>query len=333
MTTPAQRQCWIVCFIVLLAATASSAEDVRILSVEDITTAFGGEELLISRRVIGEAQPEGTLRWSHSANQRTLARGETEIEHGGAVSGSAEFALRLPEVRDGVVFETTITTEFIPTGSDKAAARSSRRLTLFPRDVLSGKTAWASELDIELFDPVGLTTQSFDALKLPYRSVRNSAAVNDPDQRGVLIIGEGVSLDKQRSLADASLKAAAAGRRVLMLAPLDGILPLPGTDGRTNPGELRFAREHIITQMGKRLDAKTWTGTNNVIPAIRLTVASRRGRVEVNVSEDSAGWPWMEVHFPDSEGVLVVCGFQLIKHIDNGPTPRNLLVRILESLP
>ena len=59
---------------------------------------------------------------------------------------------------------------------------------------------------------------------------------------GVLLIGEGASLSRSRSLAESALKAAAAGRRVVMLAPDDGTLPVPGiTDDPADPqsvGEL-----------------------------------------------------------------------------------------------
>lgn len=124
---------------------------------------------------------------------------------------------------------------------------------------------------------------------------------------------------------------------MILLAPADGALSIPGTDGHglpegIVPGELRFAREHIIAELDKRFDAAGWQGTDNTIPSSRIVIESRRGRVEAAVSEKPSAWPWMEVRFPNNGGVLLVCGFRVIQHWDNGPTPRFLLIRILESL-
>ncbi len=324
------------CLIICLASLAD-ADDVRMTPIENWSTAFAGDEVKVGIRVTSDKAPDGTLRWSHSANQRTIARGEVELQPGGDVSATAEFLLRPVELHDGVIFETTIRTEFVPRGKDTPVASLERTLWLFPGDPLAGRTEWAKALDIELFDPAGITAKQFDKLKLPYRSVRNVAVLNDPEQHGVLIIGEGVSLLRNRSLAETILQAAAAGRRVILLAPTDGSLPVPGTEGDglpegIVPGELRFAREYVLTELDKRFDAAAWQGTDNTIPSSRFLIESRRGRVEAIVTEKSSAWPWMEVRFPNNQGVLRVCGFRVIQYSDHGPTPRFLLIRILESL-
>lgn len=320
----------------MLPQSACVAANVRIEPIENWSTAFGGGDVRIGMRVIEAA--EGTLRWSHAANQRTLARGEVELRRNEDGSGTGEFVLRPPEVRDGVIFETTVTTEFIPRGANEAAASLERTLWLFPRNPIAGQTTWAENLDIELFDPEGDTAEQFEKLELPHRVVRNTAALNNPEQDGVLIIGEGASLVRNRSLAGAVLKAAAAGRRVVLLAPADGSFPLPGLTGNdvpdgAAPGEVRLARHQIITELDKRLDAQAWPGTNNTIPSRGLLLESRRGRIETVITDESSqAWPWLVVRFPQSRGVLVMCGFTLIEHWENGPTPRFLLVRLLESL-
>ncbi len=324
------------CLIICVASVAD-ADDVRITPIENWSTAFAGDEVKVGNRVTSDKATDGTLRWSHSANQRTIARGEVELQPSGDASATAEFLLRPVELQDGVVFATTIRTEFVPRGKNTPVASLERTLWLFPRDPLNGKAEWAKALDIELFDPAGMTAKRFDDMKLPYRSVRNVAVLNDPNQHGVLIIGEGVSLLRNRSLAETILQAAAAGRRVILLAPTDGSLPVPGTEGDglpvgVVPGELRFAREHIIAEFDKRFDAFAWQGTDNTIPSSRFLIESRRGRVEAVVSEQSSAWPWLEVRFPNNRGVLLVCGFQVIQYSDHGPTPGFFLTRILESL-
>ncbi len=317
----------------------AAADKIQIAPVENCTTAFAGKEFKVSMRIIaaeGEpGVPGGTLQWSHSANQRMIAQGEVQLNRG--PSTKADLVLRSPELRDGVIFATTVTTDFVPQGKTEAAATLQRTLTLFPRNPLADRSEWAKSLDIELFDPTENTAPVFEDLKLPYRTVRNVSVVDDPRQAGIVIIGEGTSLVKYRALVETAMNAAASGRRIIMLAPSEGGFSLPGTidDGKPNrafPGELRFSGTQVITQLDKRLDAKSWIGTGNVIPSRLLKIESRRGRVEAHVSNTAPGWPWLEVRFPDTNGVFIICGFQIIKHWENGPTPRFLLVRILESL-
>ena len=50
----------------------------------------------------------------------------------------------------------------------------------------------------------------------------------------------------------------------------------------------------------------------------------------MEVSEDG-DWPWLTIEYPETNGRFIFCGFRLIKHWDDGPTPRFLLSRILES--
>jgi hypothetical protein len=216
-------------------------------------------------------------------------------------------------------------------------ARKELRLWLFPDDPIGPRSEWLRSLDITLFDPAENTAKQFDSSKLPYRSVHNAAALDDPAQRGMLVIGEGISLHRQRSLAETALHAAASGRRVLLLAPTDGSLTVPGTAGDDLPeggipSELRFARQHVITELEKRLDAQAWTGCDDTVPASKLLIESRRSQVEATVSDEPRAWPWLEVHFPENQGVLVMCGFRVIEHWNDSPTPRFLLIRLLESL-
>lgn len=328
-----QLTAWLLAVSAIVPTTESNAAGIHIRPIEDCSTAFAGEELRIGFRIIDDRTPEGSLQWSHSAEQRTLARGNVGVRRSGEISGVAECLLRPPELREGVIFRTTLNVEFIPQGSTTAAASLQHTLWLFPRNPLAGKSEWAQQLDVELFDPAGDTADVLDDLEFPYRRVRSAAPT---ESTGILLIGEGASLVKARSLASGALDAAAGGRRVVLLSPADGKLPIPGIDGDDVPagsvGELRFARRRIITQLDKRLDARAWFGADNRVPSRGLLIATRRGRIEAAVSEEPQAWPWLEIHFPETQGVLVVCGFTVIENWEHGPTPRFLLTRLLESL-
>jgi hypothetical protein len=90
--------------------------------------------------------------------------------------------------------------------------------------------------------------------------------------------------------------------------------------------EIRLRRNEIITELDKRLDATAWP-PDGAVPHTGL-VPDRTG---AEVTEDS-GWPWVELWLQEPHGRLVICGFKIVATWDNGPTPRFLLVRILEYL-
>lgn len=324
---------WLLVLSAIVCVTESSAAGIQIRPIENCSTAFAGEEIRIGFRIISDRTLDGSLQWSHSAEQRTLARGNSGVRRSSEISGVAECVLRLPELRDGVIFHTTLNVEFIPQGSTTAAASLQHALWLFPRNPLAGKSEWARQLDVELLDPTGDTANILDTLEFPYRQVRSTAPT---ESTGILLIAEGVSLVKARRLATGALEAAAAGRRVVLLSPTDGKLPIPGIAGEDilagSVGELRFARNRVITQLDKRLDARAWSGSDNRVPSRGLLIENRRGRIETAISEEPQAWPWLEIHFPETQGILVVCGFTVIEHWEHGPTPRFLLIRLLESL-
>ncbi len=320
--------------IACFGGSAYAENQIAIYPLERHTNEFGDREITRSFRVESSEPFRGRFVWNLSAQQRVLTRGEQEVRVA-KTSGDVSIKFRLNGLRDEVVVPLTLTVSVVVEKAEVASQQF--RIWLFPDDPFLSRSEWLRSLDITLFDPPKVTAREFDNSTIPYRLVGNAAALNDGRQSGLLIIGEGVSLRQHRSLAATAIEVAASGRRVLLLAPTDGSLTVPGTvgdglpEGRI-PSELRFARERIITELDKRLDAQAWSGTDNIVPSSKLEIESRSGRVEATVSDDSRAWPWLEIRFPETGGVFVMCGFRLIEHWDSGPTPRFLIVRLFESL-
>jgi hypothetical protein len=316
----------------------TSAADVEFAPAERWTTAFANEEVSIVMTVRHENGVGGTVRWSHSAKGRTLDRGTVAVIADEVHGGKAELTLSPQPLREGVVLKTTLSAAFIPSDAEEAAAAHDQTIWLFPRDPLAERSEWSAGLDIKLLDPSRKTADAFDEIELPYKLIQNLAGLNDADWTGILILGEGTSLHKQREFAEAAIETAASGRRVILLSPIDGSLALPGLDLSQQqarfpvPTELRFARHHIISELDKRLDHLAWLGTNDAVPARGLSIENHRGRLLANLSDNPHAWPFVELKYADHDGVLVMCGFKIIDHWDDGPTPRYLLIRLLEAL-
>lgn len=329
---------WLPLLVLFLSSNVLRADEVQLVPSEDVSTAFAGDEVTVTFRVRSERPAEGTLLWSHTAQQRTLNRGEADVRQSDD-GPTASFNLRLPEVRNGIIFQTQITAEFVPSGEDSAATTLQRPLWLFPRDPLADRAAWSDKLTLQLVDRDGQTGDALELIELPFQRLRHlSSALPDSssdiaDRNRVLLIGEGASLAKG-TLIDTAVDAAQSGRRVIVLAPQEGTFLMPGfdDDDSHNTGELRLARQSVITEFDKRLDANAWPGAGNSVPSQGLRIEAVRGRIQAAVDGQGRGWPWLELRYPNSGGVLILCGFQIVEHWENSPTPRYLLLRILESL-
>lgn len=314
----------------LSAAEGSAAV---IVPVERWSNAFGGQEVTLHFRVVKrKAEPavDGRIQWHYSANQRTLARGEAEIGRGDAAQ--AEVILRLPEVRDGVIFQTQLTVAYVPRGENAAAATVTKTLWLYPEDAFADQREALEARQLSLFDPDGKTAELFEKIELPHRRIRNAAVLEDGDEHSYVIVGEGTSLIRNRGLADRLLSFAAAGGTVLMLAPSEGVIPMPDEASRqgdrdSQPGELRFRRHHVIREFDKRLDSEFLPGQGGFIGS-KVSLRTRLNRIGMEVSKDG-NWPWFTVDYPETKGRFVFCGFNIITNWNNGPAPRYLLNRIL----
>ncbi|MDA1055367.1 MAG: hypothetical protein O3C40_33625 [Planctomycetota bacterium] len=238
------RPSLLIILVACFGVSANALGEAAVRPLEGHTNEFGGREITRSFRVESDQPIVGRFVWSLSARERTLARGEQEVRVAEAAT-DVTIKFRLNELRDEVVPPVTLTVAVVVDQTE--VAQKQLQPWLFPDDPFGSRGEWLRSLDITLFDPAENTAQQFDDAQIPYRSVRNAAALNDAEQSGLLIIGEGVSLRQQRSLAETALQAAASGRRVVLLAPADGSLTVPGTAGdglpdRGVPSELRFAR-------------------------------------------------------------------------------------------
>lgn len=324
------------CVVLLLVATApllpcavAAEPPAEIVPVEGWSTFFSGDQVTLRYRLQGADTMKGRLAWSHSAQRRPLARGERAVTVDETKSAEFEIRLQLPEVREGIVFDTDLTVQFLdPRG--EAAAEHQRVLRLFPRDAFSDRREWLKGLKIVLYDPLEKTSQTFDDDEIPYETARSLSALVETEE-GIVVIGEGVSLADHRNLPEVMMRLAASGVPVLCLAPAEGRMAFPNSEaGQPASTSVSFRRTDVITQLDKRLDAEAWPPEGELAVA-GLEMASFRGRVLLSVAASPPSWPWFEVAYPDG-GRMIVCGFGIIRCWQAGPTPRYLLARVFEQL-
>lgn len=322
--------CWLLGAATL---TASAAErQVSIEPVEKWSDVFSDSAVTFHYAVRAAAPLEGRLGWSLSVNQRTVEHGEQPFEAAAGQATEVAVALKLPTVKAGVILKSQLSVAVYVPGAQQPAATHSKPLWIFPRDPFADRQQWLKGLRITLFDPQRTTDDVLRQAGVPFQLLSNPAAL-DAVTEGLLLIGEGTAWRDHRALGESMMKAAARGVPVLCLAPGEGAIVLPGSEGAEQPSpvSLTLRREDIITELDQRLDAVAWPPQGQMA-ASRLAIKAGREQVLLEVTEDAHGWPWLEVSYPAAKGRLVVCGLAIIRPWESGPAPRYLLAELLTRL-
>lgn len=285
-------------------ATGSASAQVRL--TETWSNVFA------ETRQVFHAEPSSVpAAWSFSVGGALVARGD--------LAANGEIALQFPPVKPGVVLDGALRLE-------AAGRQRTHPLWIFPADPWSETRATLKEAGLRLFDPAGKTAEVLEKADVPFTRLRNAEAIGEL-RAGLLLVGEGVSLREQRGLPALLEQAAAAGARVICLAPSEGYLGLPGADAEPRP-VLTLAGADKITALDKRLDARVWPEG----PAVATTWtpdASRR-RVEGEWHADPRGWPWIEARWPNG-GRLTYCGLGLIRSWEKTPAARYTLEQLVRT--
>jgi hypothetical protein len=305
----------------------------QVVPVESWNNVFGGGEQSFRYVVSGESALDGRVTWALSRDSRALARGETAAQSPAGEPLTVTFRVEVPAVKEGVVFPCELSVAYVPQGAAEAAATHRRTLWMFPKDAFADRKQWLARLAIRLFDPEKKTAERFSKAGIPFTDVRTTDALAAV-REGLVIVGEGVSLKEERGLAPAMRQAAEAGVPVLCLALRGGEMPLPAEGvseaGGKPPVWMTFRRADVITELDKRLDCKTWAPGREVT-ASSLVLSAERRVSAVEAVKGDRGWSWMDVAF-EGGGRIVVCGFPIVSGWEESPTPRYLLLRVLEEM-
>lgn len=335
---------------VLSIATANrAAADIGVRCREEWSAAFADEDVPLKLVIHSNLDQAAVVVWQHMASDhRTISRGERRLMLKSNEPTVVELTLRTAELRPGVIWESRLevnVSEGEKVADGKSAAILRKPIWLFPRDAFTQLRPTLNERRIQLFDPLGATADIFSKAEIPHRRLRNPEQI--AADQGLIVVGEGVSLEKQPGLADLPVKLAAGGARVLFLAPQDGNLSLSDVGGPLAlPEALILKGRTIICEFDHRLDWRVWP-QGGPPPVRSFLVSHDDDQVQAAVSDARPGWPWLELRYAgldspppmkvgtprdDSGGRLILCGFRVIENWDNGPTPRYLLARVLEQL-
>ncbi len=319
----------LLCIVVvgMLCGRAGAAD---IVLDQPRSAVFGGTEVTWQATLSGEIPAGATLAWEHTANQRVLSRGEVPVDRKEDRRPAARFTVRIPATKPEVVLETQLALAVIPGNAGKVPVTGlTQTVWIFPDDPFEQRQAQMKEQHLRLLDLDGKGMKLWESTGIPVVRVAGPKDLEELGA-GTLIVSEGTSLQRQRWLGAALLKSAAAGAKVLWIAPNEGSLPFPVTPGADSSPllSLTFRQSDVIRDLDKRLDAEMWRSHEKL--ALSYRPAAERGHMVLEIDPIYAGWSWVEVTHANG-GRLILCGFPLLSTWNDGPTPRYLLARILES--
>ena len=315
-----------------LSAARGEPEGLSFEFEEKWSGVFSGTEAVYHVTVASGENYRGRVGWRLVFKERTLSRGEAEVNVGPEKAASVEIRLPIPKAKEGVIIQAPLTVSLYGQGKQDADAELRKQVWIFTKDPFALQKEWVKGLKIKLFDPEKKTAELFEKVEIKCDRVHNVDSLADLEE-GLLIIGEGVSFKEYRGLPAMMINVAAKGVPVLCLAPGGGLMTLPGAveSELPPPRSISLRRQEVIASLDKRLDSEAWPPEGKMV-SHTLALLGERGPVVAEVMEEADQWPWLEIDFEEKKTKLVVCCFRIIRKWDSGPTPRYLLARLLERL-
>ena len=264
------------------------------------------------------------ISWMLKKDHRTLARGPVQL------SQNNEFKIEftLPEIEATAAMELTLKL----TAGDRFV---SEPLYLFPASPFKDRQTFLEDANLFLFDPVGDTNEVFESASIPFHRLDSLDSVGGIDE-GLLLIGEGLAIDENEDLTVIVPPLLEKGVSVILLAPNDDGADQPTISIASNvQPRITLQRQNLSKRFDKRFDTDLWSGENSVSQSWQLS--RDQNTLCLESAPLAAGWCWVEMesyrnHWePKKKAVLVVCGLRLIDAWADGPMPRHLLLKMIET--
>ncbi len=309
---------------------ASVADEVTIRRAESWTNVFASRPFTLNFLVDSQGSTDGHAAWRMSIGDRTVSRGQVKIQESAGPTISIPITLTAPSVKPGVILASKV--EFGVMIDGKTLSAPAADLWVFPEDAFADRTEFLRSLELSLYDPLGKTVELFSNTGIPFQRLLNLDAAEEMVS-GPLLVGEGINWLEHPSLSQLVWKLAANKTPVVCFAPASARLDWIDDRQQNLPKPMRqaFRSADAITSLDARLDGVSWQGVAS--PSLCTWCPEvDRGQLVLRANSDSDGWIWFEADFHPTGHRLLLCGMGIVEQWDISPTPRYLLLRLLESL-
>lgn len=283
----------------------------------------GRDERVVVKGLEGLPSGETQVSYSISKETRTITRGTARV----ASDNSVALSVRLPELKPGVAMRFDLE---LRAGSDQGRRVKEGTLWAFSEQPLAPGYKPTGERQLMLYDPAGDTEKAFQSIGLVYTSAGRLEALAEATN-AVIVVGEGVSLEKERALGDVMTAAVVRGNRVLLLAPAEGVIrPPAGAPWRLVAGAAAAVLGGARKAGAPSLDLEAYP-PDKPLNKVFFRFNSETEGTTVTVSPDSGeqavGWDYVQ-----RPGRFRACGLGVVENWDKTPAMRWFLIEMVEEL-
>ena len=171
------------------------------------------------------SSPPPSLDWSLRFEHRILLRGSfgtpvTGVAVHEMILDTRKFGTQLPPIRPGITLKAQLFFDDTPYFD----------VVLASFDPFEDRKTWIAEHHFAVYDPEGKTIDYFedhfdDEPKFSFDKLSSFAEIEATEIK-VILVGQGVSFEKEKGLAEVLFEKAAKGHSILVLSP-EGDVPLP----------------------------------------------------------------------------------------------------------
>ena len=328
-----RRAAWVSIGLILgliVGLRGASASCLRV--VEPWRCFFAGEDRppVLHIEALADRLMQVRISWRFSAVRAVLATGERVVLAG--PERGVIIPLRMPCAAPSppTVIPGRLTVSMSRLSDCRQLARLEVPLRFYGRDPLAERRQWVTSLDLHLFDPRGTTAERLQSLGIPFQRIGDPRTRRRPAPGVFLIMGAGVSFRDYPGLLAWLVRTSAQGSHVLCLAPATGRLSF-AEPPISRAVHALFEGKDKIALLDPKLDADAWPPDGSLTASSLIFSTDDTGPSLLTIVPGNQGWSWLDLGF-ETGGQFVFCGFDIIGKWGDGPVPRYLLVRLLESM-
>lgn len=315
------------------AIDASDASDVGDVRANALPTrfVFAGRQTRIDVATPLIADPATPISWQWMHGHRTLATGSAAVQTRPTNDSPSSVRLTLPPIDAQAVMSTTLVLRRFGGVDSVGGAEPVRAgiVYVYPNDPFSQIQSALRDAAIELFDPPRTTHDIFERSSIPHRLHRRLSTLDAID-RGCIVVGEGLDLDRHRGLAATLAAAAGRGVSVVMFRPIAGTLWWPDPTAVTR---LSADRDSWFGDIDRRW--KSISGDSFSTAPTRFLIDQTDGQFTLRTDHRPGAWisvRWHHAKPPAVDGTggrVLLCGVAMIDGWDRDPIVQYLLKEIL----
>lgn len=267
------------------------------------------------------------ISWKLTSLGRVLSSGVESIKLNTNNNVNASLPLRTPFVKSGVKINAQLIIDAVYNTDSTVSEHYEFDLDIYGANIFLHEQNVYQKLNIQLFDPVGQTSNIFDKLKVPYRTLSRSKLINFSG-KGLIVIGAGVEINEYRDLPTVLIELAHKGHKLLILQPASATLPLSELVSGLGapPPSISFSNEIKIPNYTQDYQ---WDNDSGIRSNHIILNANRQEVSAQVIKSKHDGWDWFHLNYHPSQGKLIICMLPFIDQLDRDPIKQLIFGQLL----